>query len=114
MLVNCQTTPSNSFRYQEVVPKDLVSAVVYKFQYGICNESYYGESIRHLDIRSGEHIGVSPLTGEKIKLSNNSTVCHHILHYTFLPYFDIFSAHENKSIYWKLILFRMDLFGSAH
>ena len=33
---------------------------------GLCNESYYGGSIRHLDIRSGEairsgeHIAVSP------------------------------------------------------
>ena len=27
---------------------------------GLCNESYYGESIRHLDTRSGEHIAVSP------------------------------------------------------
>ena len=31
-----------------------------------CNDSNYGESIRHLDVRSGEHIGVSPLTGKKV------------------------------------------------
>ena len=48
-------------------PKDLISGDVYKFQCGLCNESYYGESNRHLDIRSGEHIGVSPLTGKEVK-----------------------------------------------
>ena len=67
---------------------------------GLCNESYYGESIRHLDIRSGEHIGVSPLTGKKVKPSNNSAICDHcnLLHCNFLPSFDNFSvlAYENK------------------
>ena len=54
-----------------------------------CNESYYGENSRHLDIRSGEHIGVSPLTG---------AICDHFFHCNFLPSFNNFSvlAHENK------------------
>ena len=66
IVFKCQTRPSNSFCYNDPIPKDL-SGVVYKFQCGLCNESYYGESIRHLDIRSGEHIGVSSLTRKKVK-----------------------------------------------
>ena len=90
IVFKCQARLSHSFRYKDPVPKDLISGVVYKFQ---C-----GESIRHLDIRSGEHIGVSPLTGKKVKSSNNSAICHHLLHCNFLPSFDNFSvlAHENK------------------
>ena len=42
-----------------------MSGVVYKFKCGLCNESYYGESIRHLDIRSGEHIDVCDLLLER-------------------------------------------------
>ena len=59
---------------------------------------YYGESIRHLSIRSGECIGVSPLTGKRVKPSNNSATCDHLLHCNFLPSFENFSvlAHENK------------------
>ena len=68
---------SNSFPYKEPIPKGLISGVVYKFQCGICNWSYYGKSIRHLDIRCGENIGVSPLTGKKVKRSNNSAFCDH-------------------------------------
>ena len=92
------TRLSNSFRYKDPKPKDLISGAVYKFQRGLCNESYYGESIRHLDIRSGEHIYVSPLTGRKIKPSNNSAICDHSLHYNHLPFFENFSvlAHESK------------------
>ena len=94
----CQTRLSNSFHYKDPISKDLISGVVHKFLCGLCNDSCYGESIRHLDIRSGEHIGVSPLTGKKVKPSNNSAICDHLLHCNFLPSFDNFSvlAHENK------------------
>ena len=82
IVFKCQARLSNSFHYKDPIPKDLISGVVYKFQCGLCNESYYGESIRHLDIRSGEHIGVSPLTGKKP--SNNSAICGHLIFYPLL------------------------------
>ena len=77
IVFKCLASLFNSFRYKDLIPKDLISGAVYKFQCGLCNESYYGKSIRHLDIRSGEHIGVSPLTGKKAKPSNNSAICDH-------------------------------------
>ena len=84
---------------KDPTPKDLIPGVVYKFQCRLCNESCYGESIRHLDIRSGEHIGMSLLTGKKVKPSNNSAICDHLLQCNFLTSFDNFSvlAHENKN-----------------
>ena len=80
------------------IPKDLISRAVYKFQCGLLNESYYGKSIRHLDIRSEEHLGVPTLTGKKVKPVSNSAACDHLLHFNYLPSFDNFSilAHENK------------------
>ena len=94
----CQTRLSNSFLYKDPIPKDLISGDVYKFQCGLYNESYYGESIRHLDIRSGKHIGLSPLTGKKVIPSNNSDISDRFLHCNFLPSFNNFCvlAHENK------------------
>ena len=69
--------------YKDPIPKDIVSGVVYNFQCDLCNESYYGESIRHLDIRSG---------------NTNSATYDHLLHCDCLPPFDNFSilAHENR------------------
>ena len=66
----------------------------------LCNESYDGESIRHLDIRFVEHIDVSPLTGKQIKPISNGAVRDHLLHYNYLSSFDSFSilAHESKKI----------------
>ena len=58
IVFECQTRLSNSFRYKYPIPKCLISGVIYKFQCDPSNESYYGESIRHLDIRSGEQIDV--------------------------------------------------------
>ena len=42
------------------------------------------------DIRSGEHIGVSPLTGRKVKPINISFVCDHLLHCNYLTTFNNF------------------------
>ena len=98
IVFKCQIMLSNSSRYNDPIPKDLISGVVYKFQCVLCNESYCGKSIKHLDIRSDEHVCVSPLTGRKVKPSNNSAICDHLFHCNFLPIFDNFSvsAYENK------------------
>ena len=56
---------SNMFRFKDCVPYDLVSGVVYEYTCGRCNSSYYGETERHLKVRSGEHVGISPLTFKK-------------------------------------------------
>ena len=95
---------SYSFHYNDHIPKDLISGVVYKVQCCLCSESYYGEIIRQLDIRSREHIGMSSLTGKRSNRSNNSAICDHILHCNFLPSFHSFSvlAHENKKYLWKI------------
>ena len=38
----------------------LVSSVHW-VQSGLCNESYHGEGVRHLNVRIGEHIGILTL-----------------------------------------------------
>ena len=74
-----------------------IKGAVDQSQRGLCSKSYCGESISHLDIRSGEYMGVSPATGKKIKPSNNSDVCDYLLHCNILPFFDnCILAHENK------------------
>ena len=80
------------------VKQGFISGFAYKFQCCLCNESNYSKNIRHWHIRSGKHIGVSPLSGKKVKPWNNNAICDHLLHCNFLPFFDHFSilAHENK------------------
>ena len=47
------------------MPYCLHSNVVYKFLCGRCNATCYSETCWHLNIRVGEHLGVSPLTEKK-------------------------------------------------
>ena len=80
------------------MPYDLVSGVVYKYTCGTCTSSYYGETDRHLKVRCGEHIWISPLTSQKIKPLKESAICDHLLICNNVPSFDEFSilAHGNN------------------
>ena len=50
-----KTRLNNNFHFKDQIPKDFTSGVIYGFQFGLCNESYYGECVRHLNVRTGEH-----------------------------------------------------------
>ena len=52
--------------------------------------SYYGETDRHLKIRSGEHIGILPLTFKKVKSSAESSIRDHLPFCNHDPSFDDF------------------------
>ena len=71
MLKN-KTRLGKNFHFQNRIPKGLTSDVVYKFQCGLCNESYYGECVRHLNARIGKHNSISPLTKKQVKPKNSS------------------------------------------
>ena len=49
------------------------------FACGRCNATYYGETCHHLSVRVGEHSGVSPLTGKKLKSKKSTAVKDHML-----------------------------------
>ena len=49
------------FPFKDCIPKEFTSGVVYQFQCGLCNKPYYGECVRYLNVKSGEHIGISSL-----------------------------------------------------
>ena len=82
---------SNVFRFKDRLPFDLVSGVVCKYTCGICNSTYYGETDRHLKVRSGADIGVSPLTFKKTKPSKESAIHDHLLNCNKIPSFEEFT-----------------------
>ena len=93
----------NNFYFKDQIPKDLTSDVVYEFQCRLCNESRYGECIRHLNVKLGEHIGKSPLTRKQVK-PKNSSVADHLLLCNHSASDDDFSilTHENKNFLLEL------------
>ena len=62
------TRISNFFQFKDKMLNCLRSNVVYKLSCGRCSATYYGKTWRHLSVRVGETLGVSPLTRKKIKV----------------------------------------------
>ena len=70
---------SKFFHFENKVPFNLLlTNVVYKFLCGRCNATYYSNTCRHLNIRVGEHSGVSSLTGKKLKAKTTTAIKDHI------------------------------------
>ena len=67
------------------------------------SESYNGECVRNLDVRIGEHIGISSLAKKKVKLKS-SAVTDHLLLCNHSPSFESFSvlARENGKFVLEL------------
>ena len=81
------------FRFTDHVP-----GVVYEYTCGRCNSSYFGNTERHLKVRSSEYIGISPLTFKKTEPSKESSIRDYLLQCDNNPSFDEFTilAHGNK------------------
>ena len=76
-----KTILGNNFYFKDRIPIELTSGFVHKFQCGLCNESYYGECVLHLNARIDEHIGISPRTKRQVKLEpKKSSVADHLLY----------------------------------
>ena len=67
IVFNIKNNLSNTFCFKDHIPKELTSGFVHKFQCGLCNQYYYGECVRHLNVRFVEHIAISLLTKKKVK-----------------------------------------------
>ena len=65
------------FRYKDIIPHDLRSSVVYRFQCDSCRASYIGKCERHLKTRIAEHQGRSVRTGNYITKPLHSAIREH-------------------------------------
>ena len=62
-----KTRLGNNFHFKDQIPKILLLVLFINFSVNsLCNESCYGECMRHLNIRIGEHIGISLLTRKQV------------------------------------------------
>ena len=85
MLPNFYIKVSNKFTIIGFKFKELISGAVYKFQCCLCNEHYYGECVRHLNVRIRNHTGILPLTKVKIE-AKSSVVNDQLLRYNHSPH----------------------------
>ena len=98
-----KTRLGSNFCFKDQIPKDLTSGVVYKFQCGLCNESYHGECVRHLNVKIREHIAILPLPKKQVKPEDRS-VADHLPFRNHLASYDDFCnlTRENKKFLLEL------------
>ena len=82
---------SNFFTFKDKIPSFLRSGIVYKFQCGSCNATYYGKTKCHFKVRMCEHLKISALTGERVKGDYDSAIKEHLLFCNDTPDFEDFS-----------------------
>ena len=64
-----------------------------------CKVTYYGKTYRHVFTRAAEHMGISNLTGNRLKCVKKSAVSDQVLEYNFsidFDHFDILASDPNK------------------
>ena len=70
---------NNFFTSKDKILSVLRSGIVYKFQCGSCNATYYGKTKRHFKVRMCEHLRISALTGKRVKGHDDpATKEHHL------------------------------------
>ena len=89
---------------KDPAPQIIASGVVNKSQCRLYNQSYYGEYLRQLAVRSGGNIGFSLLTNKRVQPRKDSTICHDLLSCIYSPTFEDFSTlcHENNKYLLEL------------
>ena len=92
------------FTLKNKLPKMLLSGLFYKYMCGGCSATYYGKTKRHFKVHFFEHLGISHLSGEKVKIDNNKlrTIQEHLLCCNYSPSFEDFSILTRESNDFKL------------
>ena len=97
VIFKSRTRLSNFFRFKDKVPFNLRSNLVYKFSCGRCNATFYDVTCQNLNIRVGEHSGVSPLTGKESKAKTTTAIKDHMLFCDHIVSFEDFKILANSN-----------------
>ena len=92
------------FTFKDKLAKMLLSGLVYQYECGGCNATYYGKTKRHYKVRICKHLGISHLTEKKVKIDNNklTAIQEHLLCCNYSPSFEDFSILTRESNDFKL------------
>ena len=104
----------NFFTFKDQIPIFLRSGIVYKFKCSGCNATYYGKTKRHFKVRMCEHLGVSALTGKRVKGDNDSAIKEHHLFCNHSSGFDDFSILASNNNDFKVTLMESLLINRDH
>ena len=92
------------FRFKDTLNKKIRSYLVYRYSCSSCNATYYGKTYRHFFTRAAEDIGISNLTGKRVKNVKESAVSDHLLQYNCAIDFDHFDVLVSDTNSFRLLI----------
>ena len=94
----------NVKQVEYIVVYTRLSGLVYQYKCGGCNATYYVKTKRHFKAWICEHLGISHLTGKKVKTDNKklTTIQEYLLCCNYFPFFQDFSILTRESNDFKL------------
>ena len=104
----------NFFKFKDKIPIFLSSGIVYKIKCGGFNATYYGKTKRLFKVRMCEHLGVSALTGKRVKWDNYSAIKEHHLFCNHSSGFDDFSILASNTNDFKVTLMGSLIINGDH
>ena len=87
------------FRYKDSLQKKIRSDINYRYTCSKCKVTYYGKTYSPFSNRAAEHMGISNLTGKRLKCVKQSAVPDHLLECNCLidfDHFDIPASDRNR------------------
>ena len=85
---------------KDSLKKKICSDIVYRYTCSNCKFAYYGKTYHHFFTRAAEHMGISNLTGTRLKSVKQSAVYDYLLECSYskdFDHFDILASETNKS-----------------
>ena len=92
------------FWFKDSLEKNVRSRIIYRYTFNNCSNTYYRKTFLHFYTRAAERMGISSLTGKRIKNIKQSAISDHLLQCNCAVNFDEFSILATDSNKFKLLL----------
>ena len=92
----------------------LRSGIVYNFQHGSSNATYYGKTKRHIKVRMCEHLDIFTFIGERVKGDNDSAIKGYLSFCNHTPDLEDFSILGTNTVDFKVTLIEKLLINIDH
>ena len=92
------------FRFKDSIEKKIHSGIIYRYTCSNGKVTYYGKSFRQFYTRAAEHMGISKLTGKRLKIVMQSAISDHLLQCNCTINFDDFDILATESNKFKLLV----------
>ena len=92
------------FCFKDTLDKKIRCHLVYRYSCSSCNATYYGKTYRHFLTKATEHMGISNLTGKRVKNVKESAVSDHPLQCDCTIDFDHFDILASDTNSFRLLI----------